>query len=118
VRRTGAAWLIASVLFGCGGATASPPSPVTLAELVEDQHGFDGDLVTVEGTVRSYDAPRHHWVEDADQHRVELEPQDLVAPHVGDRVRVTGRYSFRDDRGRLIEIDDLEILDPGDEQPA
>jgi hypothetical protein len=118
VRRTGAALLVASVLVGCGGTTSPAPGPVTLAELVEDQHGFDGETVTVEGIVRSYDAPLHHWVEDADQHRVELEPQDLVAPHVGDRIRVTGRYTFRDDRGRLIEIDDLEVLEPGDDRPA
>jgi hypothetical protein len=118
VRRTGAAWLTAAVLAGCGGSTSSSPSPVTLAELVEDQQGFDGDLVTVEGTVRSYDAPLHHWIEDADQHRVELEPQELVAPHVGDRVRVAGRYTFRDDRGRLIEIDDLEVLEVGSDESA
>jgi hypothetical protein len=118
VRRTGAAWLTAAVLAGCGGATPTTPTSVTLAELVEDQHGYDGDLVTVEGTVRSYDAPLHHWIEDVDQHRVELEPQDLVAAHVGDLIRVTGRYSFREDRGRLIEVDDLEVVDPGDGQPA
>jgi hypothetical protein len=118
VRRTGAAWLTAAVLAGCGGDTGSTPTPVTLAELVEDQHGFDGDLVTVEGTVRSYDAPLHHWIEDVDQHRVELEPQDLAAAHVGDRIRVTGRYRFHDDRGRLIEVDDLDVIEPGDDRPA
>jgi hypothetical protein len=49
---------------------------------------------------------------------VELEPQDLVAAHVGDLIRVTGRYSFRDDRGRLIEVDDLDVIEPGDDRPA
>lgn len=114
----GAAWLTAVVLVGCGGSTPSTPTAVTLAELVADQDGYHGDVVTVEGTVRSYDAPRHHWIEDPDQHRVELEPQDLVQPHVGASIRVTGRYSFRDDRGRLIEIDDLEVLDEGDQRPT
>jgi hypothetical protein len=118
VRRKGTAWLVAALLAGCSGTTSSTPTPVTLAELVEDQHGYDGDLVTVEGTVRSYDAPVHHWIEDVAQHRVELEPQDLVAAHVGDLIRVTGRYSFRDDRGRLIEVDDLDVIEPGEDQPA
>jgi hypothetical protein len=111
--------LVASALVaGCGPATPDVPTDVALVELVEDQEGYDGEVVTVEGVVRTYDSPRHHWIEDVDQHRVELEPQDLVAPHVGDEIRVTGRYSFRDDRGRLIEVDELEVIAEADTAPS
>jgi hypothetical protein len=118
VRRTSALLLAAAVLAGCGPTEPGSPREVTLEELVTDQEGHDGEVLTLEGVVRSYDAPVHHWIEDADQHRVELEPQDLVAPLVGEEVRVTGRYSFEEDRGRLLEIDDLEVLGPVDGEAA
>jgi hypothetical protein len=110
--------LAAALAVGCGSTAPDVPTDVALVELVEDQEGYDGEVVTAEGVVRTYDSPRHHWIEDADQNRVELEPQDLVAPHVGDEIRVTGRYSFRDDRGRLIEVDDLEVIAEADTAPS
>jgi hypothetical protein len=82
------------------------------ADLVVDHDRYDGERITAEGVVRSYDDPVHHWIEDTDLNRVELFPQDEVEPHVGDRVRVTGRFRFRDDEGRRIDIDDLEVLTP------
>lgn len=115
--RTIAALLLAATLSACS-ADAGSPREVTLAEVVADQEAHDGDVLTLEGVVRSYDAPVHHWIEDADQHRVELEPQDLVAPHVGEQIRVTGRYTFQDDRGRLLEIDELEVIGAPEDDAA
>jgi hypothetical protein len=118
VVRALAASLLAALLLGCAGGDADGPVETALVELAEDQEGFDGRMVTTEGVVRTWDDPRHYWIEDADQHRVELDPQDLIAPHLGDEVRVTGRFTFRDDEGRRIAVDELEVLEEGVAEPA
>lgn len=98
------------MLFGCAGGSPQPQA-VSLAELATAHDAHDGSFVIAEGTVRTYDQPRHWWIEDAEQHRVELFPHELVEDLVGQRIRVTGRFTFHDDRGRGIDIDDLEVLD-------
>lgn len=96
-------------LLGCAGGT-TPPQAVSLADLVAEQDVYDGSVVIVEGTVQTHDQPRHSWIEDAEQHRVEVFTHDAVADLVGRRIRLTGRFTFRDDRGRGIDIDELEVL--------
>lgn len=113
-RVAGVAWSVLVVVLGvpalgCAGGETEPRN-VSLAELVAEHEAHDGSLVTVEGTVQTYDQPRHYWIEDADQHRVELFPPELVEDRIGHRIRVTGRFTFIDDRGRGIEIDDLDVL--------
>jgi hypothetical protein len=66
--------------------------------------------VIAEGTVRSYDEPLHYWIEDAELNRVELEPHDEVEELLGHDIRVTGTFTFDPERGRLITIDDLEVV--------
>jgi hypothetical protein len=112
-RGVGRATLVALLVWtsACSGDGEDVPTVVSLAELVADQAAYDGELVTTEGTVRSFDDPLHHWVEDADVNRVELVPDEVAAPHLGAEVRVTGRYTFRDDEGRRIEVERLEVLD-------
>ena len=100
--------LASIALLGCAGDSA--PQVVSLADLVGEQDVYDGSTVSAEGTVQTHDQPRHYWIEDAQQHRVELFPHDAVADLVGQRVRVTGRFTFRDDRGRGIDIDELEVV--------
>lgn len=102
------------VLAAACETVSDEPVDAALVELVEDQDAFDGRVVVTEGVVRRYDDPRHHWIEDADQHRVEIEPQELVADHVGDRVRVTGRFVFLEDQGRVLEADAVEMVGEGD----
>ena len=58
-------------LFGCVGGS---PQPVSLAELATAQDAYDGSSVIVEGSVQTYDQPHHYWIEDIEQHRVELFP--------------------------------------------
>jgi hypothetical protein len=116
--RTWAASLALVVLVGCGTSTQDGPTAVELAELAGDQEGFHGEVVVTEGVVRSFDDPLHYWIEDADVNRVELVPEELVEDHVGDEVRVTGRFTFRDDEGRRIEIDEFEVLTEGGTDPA
>jgi hypothetical protein len=109
---------VGMLLGGCGPADGGEPVEVALVELAEDQTGFDGQVVVTEGVVRTYDEPRHYWIEDADLNRVELTPMELVEPHLGDEIRVTGRFTFRDDEGRRIAVDELEVVDEGATDPA
>jgi hypothetical protein len=95
-----------------GACTPAAPVTVPLAELVDAQEDHDGSLVITEGTVRTYDDPRHYWIEDAELNRVELVPHEAVEDLVGDDIRVEGRFSFRDDRGRVITVDELEVVAP------
>lgn len=90
-----------------------------LAQLVERPGEHDGRAVVTEGVVQSFDEPLHHWVEDGSQHRVEVIPRQQVAPHVGDRVRVEGRFTAAGgDRGRHIEVERLEVLEEAVVEPA
>lgn len=95
-------------LLGCAGDPS--PQVVSLADLVAEPDAYDGSTVIAEGAVQTHDQPRHYWIEDTDQHRVELFPHDAVVDLVGQRVRVTGRFMVQDDRGRGIDIDGLEVL--------
>lgn len=36
--------------------------------------------------MQTYDQPRHDWIEDVEQHRLELFPHDLVEDLVGQRI--------------------------------
>lgn len=108
------AGLLVVVLAGCGAGLALP-TDVGLDVLVQEQEAWDGRLVVVQGVVAGTDDPvLHHWVQDEAQNRVALLPDDeAYADLVGATVRVEGRYRFLDDRGRVIEVDRLEVLDGG-----
>lgn len=100
----------ALLLSGCS-ARSSGPFDVTLAALTEQQDAWIGRSVRTEGVVRTFDAPRHYWIEDPDLNRVELLPMDLVADLVGSTVRVTGQFTFRDDQGRQIHVEEVVVID-------
>jgi len=104
---------IAAAAVWPGGCSpdAAQPVPVALAELVADQELHDGQYVVTDGTVRPYEQPRHYWIEDPTLNRVELVPPEVAADHVGAYVQVEGHFTFRDDEGRRIEVDGLEVLD-------
>jgi hypothetical protein len=116
--RRSSAVIGAAVLLGCSGGGDGTPEEVALVDLVLDQDTYDGELVTTQGVVRTYDEPRHYWIDDGDQNRVELVPQDEVSSYLGDRIEVTGRFTFRDEEGRRIAVDDLEVVSEGDAEPA
>jgi hypothetical protein len=84
---------------------------ITLAELAARQHTYDGRTVRTRGTVRGFDDPRHYWLEDENINRVGLIPVELIAPHLGRKVTVVGRYAFTPDRGRMITIQTVESFD-------
>lgn len=113
-------WLLiaTAVATGCGVLPDGEPATVTLAELVAEQEELDGDVVVAEGIVRTYDDPRHYWIEDADLNRVEIVPEAAIASHVGARVQVEGRFTFREDEGRRISVDRVEVLEAANEEES
>lgn len=99
--------LIVTLLAGCGGSD----SQVSLATLADYQEGYDGRDVVTEGIVRTFDDPRHYWIEDEDLNRVAIEPESSVADRVGERVRVQGRFTASREAGRLIEAEAVSPLE-------
>lgn len=85
---------------------------VDLSVLALEQEAWHGRDVETTGTVQTFASPRHFWIEDADQNRVELTPSDGLMELVGRTVTVTGRFTFREGEGRRIAVEDLEVLDP------
>lgn len=102
---------VAVELGDLAGRGDGAPESVALVTLVAEQDRSGGERAIGEGVVRIYNDPVHYWIEGA-LNRVELFPQHEVSPHVGDRVRVTGRFRLRGYEGRRIDFDDLEILTP------
>lgn len=94
------------------GPFAPGPVDVPLDELVAEQESLDGEVVRTTGMVRSHDDPLHYWVEDDHPNRVELVPHEAAEPYLGEHVRVLGRFSFHPERGRVLEVEEIE-LHPG-----
>ncbi|MDX1588018.1 MAG: hypothetical protein R3296_03690 [Oleiphilaceae bacterium] len=87
-------------------------SGVTLAVLAEYAGDYDGRTVVTEGRVRTFESPRHYWIEDPDLNRVAITPESAVADLVGQRVRVKGRFSASPEAGRAIAAEAVTPLEP------
>jgi hypothetical protein len=115
--RARGAWLVLGLVLWMAACGAGEPEAVGLDELAFDAEGYDGEVVETVGVVRAFteaedDAARDHFViEDADHNRVELVPHEAVAPHVDAEVRVVGPFTFDVERGRRIEVDEIEATD-------
>jgi hypothetical protein len=100
---------ITLLLAGCG---ASVPVKTTLAALSEAQKDFDGRQVIVSGTLRTFDTPRHYWIENEALDRVALlEGTINLAPLVSQTVTVRGMFRYDSEAGRRIEVDEFVALD-------
>lgn len=104
------AFFCALALMACGNDPGTA-AEVALAEIASRQQVYDGRTLRVRGTVRGFHDPRHYWLEDDDRNRVGLEPEELIAPHLGREVTIVGRYSFAHDRGRRITITSIDPFD-------
>lgn len=102
--------LLLPLLAACDGAPEDA-LVTTPAALTRSAGHFDGRRVTVEGTLRSWADPEHYWIEDAEPHRIALEPEDGLARRVGEPLRVTGRFHHDPERGRWLEVESLRVLD-------
>ena len=100
-----AAALCAVLLTACGANSGG----VTLETLVEMQNEYNGERVATRGVLRTYDHPRHYWIEDDKMNRVALQPEDKLPPLVGRTLRVVGKYSYSPSTGRIITIEHMEL---------
>jgi hypothetical protein len=99
---------ITLLFVGCG---ASAPVKTTLSALTEVQKDFDGRQVIVSGTLRTFDTPRHYWIENDALDRVALEGTINLAPLVSQTVTVRGMSRYDSEAGRRIEVDEFVALD-------
>lgn len=99
---------ITLLLVGCG---ASAPVKTTLSALSDAQKDFNGRQVIVSGTLRTFDTPRHYWIENDALDRVALEGTFDLAPLVSLTVTVRGVFRYDREAGRRIEVDELIVLE-------
>ena len=102
------AFAITLLLVGCG---KSAPVKTTLSVLSEVQKDFDGRLVMVSGTLRTFDLPRHYWIENDALDRVALERAINLAPLVSQTVTVRGIFRYDTEAGRRIEVHELVAME-------
>lgn len=101
------ALIVANAMFGCGDPA---PTQTNLSALATSQVAFNGRHVIVSGTLRTFDAPRHYWIENEDLDRVALEGADNLEPLVGQTVEVSGIFVYDRNAGRRIEVIQLRTL--------
>lgn len=102
------AFAITLLLVGCG---ATAPVTTTLSALSEFQKDFDGRQIIVSGTLRTFDMPRHYWIENDALDRVALEGTINLEPLVSQTVTVRGVFRYDSEVGRRIEVDELVALE-------
>lgn len=100
-----AAALCTVLLTACGSNSGS----VDLETLVGLQNEYNGERVATRGVLRTYETPRHYWIEDENLNRVALEPEDKLPPLVGRKLRVVGKFSYSPSKGRIITIEHMEL---------
>lgn len=97
--------LVAMLLMGCGDEATI--SEVPLAVMANNPAAHDETRVATQGVVRHFEDPLHYWVEDEDLHRVEIFPQEMIAPHLGEEVRVEGHFRFSTSEGRRLTLESV-----------
>lgn len=97
--------LFAVLLTACGTNSGA----VSLETLVDMQVEYNGERVATRGVVRTYEKPRHYWIEDDKLNRVALQPEDQLPALVGRTVRVVGKFSYSPSTGRIITIEHMEL---------
>ena len=105
--------LSALVALALLGACSETITDIPLATLVAQQAGYNGQALATTGIVRTFDVPRHYWIEDDDLNRVAIEPDEAVSDYVGERVRVTGHFRADRETGRVLEATEVTVLGTG-----
>ena len=100
--------LLAATLVAC---TEEKPADVSLSVLATRQAAYSGKQIDTRGVVRTFETPRHYWIEDDDLNRVEVLPAERIAPYLGERVRIGGRFHYAPSEGRRLEVERIEVID-------
>ena len=95
------ALIVAGLLWGCGDPA---PTRTSLSALTASQLDFNGRHVRVSGTLRTFDSPRHYWIENENLDRVALIALEDLAPLVGQTIDVSGIFVYDRNAGRRIEV--------------
>lgn len=96
----------------CFTACDNDPQALSIAQLARQQRDYDGRVVLTVGVLRSHDSPRHYWIADAADNRVELLSKEDLSPHTGRALTVQGRFRYAADRGRRIEVASYTVNPP------
>ncbi len=99
-----AALLAVLSLAGCGNAE---PVRTSLSTLSQVQAEFSGRQVIVSGTLRTFESPKHYWIENDSFDRVALEGADNLAPWVGQTIEVRGTFFYEPETGRRIDVEEI-----------
>ncbi|GEM_PF-3314546 len=98
------------LLVGACGA-----SEVTLRRIVANQERMSGRRVVVSGRVVAFEDPdgtMDYILEDYQQNRVLLLPDDIAADYVGRQIEVTGLYEFDPGQGRVLWVEEIRPKEP------
>ncbi|MFQ3787079.1 hypothetical protein [Halomonas sp. A29] len=109
-RRGVMAGLALLVLAACSDSSGEVRE-VSLAVLVNQGTQLDGSRVATQGKVRHFEDPLHYWIEDEDLNRVEIFPQEQIAPHLGETVRVVGEFEYSPTQGRRLTLESIEPVE-------
>ncbi len=99
--------LVITSLVACRGV--EEPTEVDLGILVEHHSQYLGQIVTTWGVLRTFNPPRHYWIETPDLQRVGLVPGHKVELYVDQRVQVTGRFNMIEGAGRQLMVDHIRV---------
>ena len=102
--------ILAALLAGCA------PQRVALDQLATHQEAFAGQRVTTDGMVVRFADPDggvYYVLEDDRHDRVAVVPAALVAPHLGERVVVTGTFAVVAGEGRTIRVETIASASDG-----
>ena len=102
--RSGALLLALPVLLA---ACSDQADMVDLATLVDRQADYHGQRIETQGTVATFEEPRHYWIEDDSFNRVAIEPDSAVEEMVGADVRVIGEFTADRATGRILYADEV-----------
>ncbi|WP_048305813.1 hypothetical protein [Halomonas sp. PR-M31] len=109
MRRKG--WLIGMLLAILVACADEKPAEVPLSILASQPAAYEDKPVATQGVVRTFETPRHYWIEDEGLNRVEVFPQERIVPYLGEQVRIIGRFHYGQKEGRKLEIEHIVAID-------
>nr|WP_298414190.1 hypothetical protein [uncultured Halomonas sp.] len=109
VRREG--WFVGMLLASLVACAEDKPAEVPLSILASQPAAYEDKRVVTQGVVRTFETPRHYWIEDDGLNRVEVFPQERIAPYIGEQVRIIGRFQYGQSAGRKLEAERIEAID-------